>query len=160
MRKLNTILIMSAARHPQVDGLIERVHETVQIVMRCYSSGSFSDLVSHIPIVDFYYNLSTNETSTHLKYLMNIYQLTSWYIVASDWCTGGSLCQPLVWLGKCLECCSRVANTFQAMCGFSFFSTSPYFCSLWFNIHFFKGLHIHLCDQRLGPFRIRPNFIW
>ena len=37
----------------------------MQIAMLCYSSGSFSDWVSHILMVDFYYNLSTNETSTH-----------------------------------------------------------------------------------------------
>ena len=36
--------------------------------------------------------------------------------------------------------------------GFSFFLTSRYFCSWWFSIPFFKGLHIHLCDQCLGPF--------
>ena len=30
----------------------------------------FSDWVSHIPMVDFYYMFSTNETSTHLKCLM------------------------------------------------------------------------------------------
>jgi len=41
MRKLNTKLIMSAARHPQIDGLIEGIDETVQIAhLRCYSSGS------------------------------------------------------------------------------------------------------------------------
>ena len=51
--------------------------------------------------------------------------------------------------------CSRVANTLQAMYGFSFFSTSPYFCSyLWFSIPFFKGLHIYLCDQCLGLFPV------
>jgi hypothetical protein len=38
-RKLNTKLIMSAARHPRIDGLIERVDETMQISLRCYSSG-------------------------------------------------------------------------------------------------------------------------
>ena len=31
---------MSAARHPQIDGLIERVDEIMQIALRCYSSGS------------------------------------------------------------------------------------------------------------------------
>jgi hypothetical protein len=36
-RKLNTKLIMSAARHPHIDGL-ERVDETIQISLRCYSS--------------------------------------------------------------------------------------------------------------------------
>ncbi len=30
---------MSAARHPRIDGLIERVDETMQISVRCYSSG-------------------------------------------------------------------------------------------------------------------------
>jgi hypothetical protein len=35
MRKLNTKLIMSAARHPQIDGLIERVDETTQISLHC-----------------------------------------------------------------------------------------------------------------------------
>ena len=39
-RKLNTKLIMSAARHPQVDSLLERVNETLQITLRCYSSWS------------------------------------------------------------------------------------------------------------------------
>ena len=40
MRKLNTKLITSAARHPQIDGLIERVDETTQIYLRCSSYGS------------------------------------------------------------------------------------------------------------------------
>ena len=39
MKKLNTKLIMSAARHPQIDALIERVDETVQLTLRCNSSG-------------------------------------------------------------------------------------------------------------------------
>jgi len=55
----------------------------------------------------------------------------------------------------CLECCSRVTSTLQTMCGFSFFSTSIYFCSRWCNIPFFnKGLHIHMCYPRLGPFDV------
>ena len=74
MRKLNTKLIKSAARHSQTDGLIERVDETVQINLRFHSSEyQFSVWVSPISMVDFHHNLSTNETSTHLKCLMNIY---------------------------------------------------------------------------------------
>ncbi len=38
--ELNTKLVMSAARHPQIDDHIEHVDETVQITLRCYSSGS------------------------------------------------------------------------------------------------------------------------
>jgi hypothetical protein len=37
MRKLNTNLNMSTARHPQTDGLIGRVNETMQILMHCYT---------------------------------------------------------------------------------------------------------------------------
>jgi hypothetical protein len=40
MRKLNTKLIMSAARHPQIDSLDERVDETVQMTLRFISFGS------------------------------------------------------------------------------------------------------------------------
>ena len=104
-------------------------------------------------MVDFHYKLSTNETSSHLKCRVNFYQLTSWSIVTSDWCTCFR-CQPLVLLGKCLECCSIVINTLQTMHGFSFFSTIPNFIFWWFSIPFFKGLHIHMFDQRLGPFNV------
>ena len=117
-----------------------------------------SDWVPRLPMVDFYYNISTNETSTYLNCLMNIDQLTSWSIMASDWCAG-SLCHPLVWLGKCLESCSRVANTLQAIYGFSFFLTCRCFCSWWSSSPFFKGLHIHLCDQCLGLFPIIDKWL-
>jgi transposase InsO family protein len=43
MRKLNTKLSTSTARHPQTDGLIERVNETMQIVLRCYTIESGFD---------------------------------------------------------------------------------------------------------------------
>ncbi len=79
--------------------------------------------------------------------------LSSYSIMASDWYTG-SFCQPLVWLGKCLDCCARVSNTLQTMNGFSFFLASRYFCSWWCSIPFLKGLHILSCDQCLGPFSV------
>ncbi len=37
MTKLNTKLCMSTARHPQTHGLTERVNETMQILLRCYT---------------------------------------------------------------------------------------------------------------------------
>ena len=51
MRKLNTKLDMSTARYPQIDGLTERVNETMQILLRCYTSKSGFDWDSHLPIV-------------------------------------------------------------------------------------------------------------
>jgi hypothetical protein len=72
--KLNPKLVMSAARHPQIDGLIERVDETVQITLRCYSSRSAFLLGTSFTHGCFcYYMFSTNETSTHLNCLMHIY---------------------------------------------------------------------------------------
>ena len=56
---------MSTARHPQTDGLAERVNETMQILLRCYTSESGFDWVSHLPMVEFYYNCSMNESSKH-----------------------------------------------------------------------------------------------
>jgi len=37
MRKLNTKLNMSTARHAQIVGLTERINETMQILLRCYT---------------------------------------------------------------------------------------------------------------------------
>jgi len=39
-RKSNAKLDMSTARHPQNDGLTERVNETMQILLRCYRVSS------------------------------------------------------------------------------------------------------------------------
>ena len=40
MRKLNTKLNMSTARHPQTDGLTKRVNETMQKILCCYTTDS------------------------------------------------------------------------------------------------------------------------
>jgi hypothetical protein len=127
--------------------------------LRCYSFGSIF-LIGYLIypwliILQPFNQWNVDKFKVSYEY---IYQLTCWSIVANDWCTG-SLCQPLVWLGKCLEYVSRVANNLQAMFGFSFFSTSPYFCSWWFSIPFFKSVHIHLCDHCLGPFPVINNIV-
>ena len=147
-RKSNTKLIMSAARHPQIDNLIECVDETV----RCYSLGFvFLDWVSHIPRVVLHYNFQPVK-------IRNIWSIiwisTSWLVFWLVIDTLALFDNHLFWLGKCLEYCSRVANTLQTIIGFSFFSTSRSFGVWWFSIPFFKGLHIHLCDQGLRPFSV------
>jgi transposase InsO family protein len=53
MRKLNTKLNMSTARHPQPDGLTERVNETMQIVLHCYTIDSGFDWVFIYPWLNF-----------------------------------------------------------------------------------------------------------
>ena len=65
MRKLDTKLNMSTARHPQTDNLTERANETMQILLRCYITESRFVWVSHLPMVEFDYNCSINEASKH-----------------------------------------------------------------------------------------------
>jgi len=62
---MNTKLNMSAARHPQTDGLTKRVNETMQILLRYYTKESGVDWVSHLPMVVFYYSCYINEASKH-----------------------------------------------------------------------------------------------
>ncbi len=64
MGKLNTKLNMSTARHPRTDGLTERVNQT----MRCYCAESGFDWVSHFSMVEFYYNCSINEATSHSSF--------------------------------------------------------------------------------------------
>jgi hypothetical protein len=52
MKKMNTKLYMSTARHFQTTGLTELVNETVQIVLRCYIVESGFDRISHLPMID------------------------------------------------------------------------------------------------------------
>ena len=126
MRNLNT---KSAVRHPQIDGFIECVDETWQITMHCYSSGFFIFLIGYLvyPWLIFI-TIFQPMKLRHISSFLWIYHLAIWSIMASDWCIG-SLCQPLVWLGKCLKCRSRVANALQTMNGFPSSSTSRFFCS-------------------------------
>jgi len=56
---------MSTARHPQTDGLNERVNKKMQILLRCYTTESGFDWVSHFAMVELYYNCPINEVSKH-----------------------------------------------------------------------------------------------
>ncbi len=49
----------------QFDGLTERVNETMQILLRCYTTESGFDWVSHLLMIEFYYNCATNESYKH-----------------------------------------------------------------------------------------------
>jgi len=65
MRNSNTKLNMSTARHPQTYGFTERVNETMQIVLRCYTIQSGFDWVSQLSMVEFDYNCNIIEASKH-----------------------------------------------------------------------------------------------
>ena len=61
MRKLN----MSIARHPRTGGFTERVNQIMQTLLRCYCVVSSFDWTSHLSMVEFYYNCSINEATSH-----------------------------------------------------------------------------------------------
>jgi hypothetical protein len=66
---------MSTARHPQTDGLTERVNETMQTLLRCYCAESGFDWTSQLSMVEFYYNCSTNEAAKHSPFeVMSCFQ--------------------------------------------------------------------------------------
>jgi hypothetical protein len=62
---------MSSARHLQIDGLTERVNETMRILLRCYRTKSRFDKVSQLPMVLLYCNCSINEASTYFPIEMS-----------------------------------------------------------------------------------------
>jgi hypothetical protein len=148
MRKLNTKLIVSAARHPQNWWPYWKCwRNSANSFLVVTHLDRFSDWVSRLPMADFYYNFSTNETSTHLKCLMNINHLTCWSIVANDWCTG-SRCQPFFYLVsvwnivrellalsiQCMACrSSRLAVTFVP-CDLVFLSSKVYIFTWVINV--------------------------
>jgi hypothetical protein len=162
MRKLNTKLNMSTARHPQTDGLTERDNETMQILLRCYTAESGFDWVSHLPMVEFYYNCSINESSKHSPFEVSygfqpatpadrLLPLTGAPAFAAyrltDLASTRDVVRELLTLSKQRMAArsSRPAPTF-VVGDFVFLSS--------------KGLHIHsqkckhLRDQRLGPFEV------
>jgi hypothetical protein len=66
MGKLNTKLNMSTVRHPRTtNGLTEIVNQTMQTLLRCYCVKSSFDLSSHLSMVEFCYNCSIKEATTH-----------------------------------------------------------------------------------------------
>ena len=65
MGKLSTKLNMSNARHPRLDGLIARVNQTMQTLLRCYCAGSGFDWTSHMSMVGFHYNCYIYEATSH-----------------------------------------------------------------------------------------------
>jgi hypothetical protein len=57
-RRLGTRLNMSSNRHPETDGLTERVNNTFQQLLRCFCCYDGSDWATLLPQVEFAYNAS------------------------------------------------------------------------------------------------------
>jgi hypothetical protein len=75
MGKLHTKLNMSTCRHPCTYGLTEKANQTMQTLLRCYCAESCFDWISHLSVVEFSYNCSIDEASTHSPFeLMYGYQ--------------------------------------------------------------------------------------
>ena len=91
--KLNTILNTSTARHPHTDGLTERVNQTMHTLSRCYCAKSGFDWTSNLSMIEFYYNCSINEVTTHSPFeMMHGYPpppSSSGSSITYGWCYGG-----------------------------------------------------------------------
>jgi hypothetical protein len=84
MEKVNTKLNMSRARHPRMDGLTDRVNQTMQTCVRGYCGESGFDWTSHLCMVEFYYNCSINEATSQSPFeVMYGFQPSTSSI---DWC--------------------------------------------------------------------------
>jgi putative transposase len=57
-RRLGTRLNMSSSRHPETDGLTERVNNTFRQLLRCFCCYDGSDWTTLLPHVEFAYNAS------------------------------------------------------------------------------------------------------
>ena len=162
MRKLNTKLNMSTARHPQTDGLTERVNETMQILLRCYTAESGFDWVSQLPMVEFYYNCSINEASKHSPF-----EVTYGFQPATPAdrllpLTGApaSVADRLTDLVSVREVVRELLILSKQRMAARSSRPAPVFCPGDLVYLSSKGLHIHsqkckhLRDQRLGPFPV------
>ena len=162
MRKLNTKLNMSTARHPRTDGLTERVNESMQTLLRCYCAESGSDWASQLSMVEFYYNCSTNEAARHSPFEVmygfqpstpadRLLPLTGATADAADRLTNIVEIRDVVKQLLILSKERMAARTTRSPPNFSvgdlvYLST--------------RGLHIrsqkckHLRDQKLGPYKV------
>jgi hypothetical protein len=134
----------------------------MQIVLRCYTIKSVFDWVSHLPMVEFYYDCIINESSKHSPFEVTdgvqpsssvdmLLPLTGAPDLVADRLTGlanaREVVRELLTLSKqrMVARSSRPAPTF-VVGDFVFLSS--------------KGLHIHsqkgknLRDQRLGPYQV------
>ncbi len=59
---------MSTARHPRINILSVRLNQTIQTLLRCYCVQFGFDWTFHLSMVEFYYNCSNNEATSHLPY--------------------------------------------------------------------------------------------
>jgi hypothetical protein len=57
-QRLETRLNMSSNRHPETDGMTERVNNTFQQLLRCFCCHDGSDWTTLLPQVKFAYNAS------------------------------------------------------------------------------------------------------
>ena len=62
MGNLGTNLKLSTAYHPQTDGQTERVNQTLETYLRCYSNQTQNNSLANLPLAEFAYNASYQES--------------------------------------------------------------------------------------------------
>jgi hypothetical protein len=143
MRKLNTKPIMSAARHPQIDGYIERVDETMQICLRCYSFRSLFWLGIFFTRGWFLLQICFNQWSFDAFLFVVSYAYLRAALIDRLWPV---IDAPALDPNHLFDLISvwNVVRELQTMYGFSFFSTSPIFF-LKYLVFLYSKVYIFTC---------------
>ena len=63
MRQLRTKLNMSSAYHPQTDGQTERIHRTIEQILRGFVHAHHNDWLHALPLAEFCYNNSVHSST-------------------------------------------------------------------------------------------------
>jgi hypothetical protein len=133
----------------------------MQIVLRCYTKESGFDWVSHLPIVEFYYNCSINEASKHSPFEVTYgFQPTTpanRFFPLSG--TLAPVANHLIELASVRDGVRELLTLSKQQMTARSSRPAPFFFGDFIFLSS-KGLHIHsqkykhLRDRRLGPFEV------
>ena len=68
--RLDTMLNLSTAEHPQTDGQTERVNQVLEDMLRAYVSKRQSNWEDYLPILEFAYNSSKHVTTGFSPFML------------------------------------------------------------------------------------------
>ena len=162
MGKLNTKLNTSTARYPRTDGLNKRVNQTMQTLLRCYCAESGFDWTSYLNMVEFYYNCSANEATSHPPFeVMHVFQPSTHAdrLLPLTGATAEAL-DRMTMITDIRDVVHQLINLSKEQMAAGSARTAPFFQPGDYVYLSSKGLNIrsqkckHLRNQRLGPFKV------
>ena len=71
MTDLRTTLSLSTAYHPQTDGQTERVHRTIEQILRSYVHTNHDQWLEHLSLAEFSYNNNVHSSTEYSPFMAN-----------------------------------------------------------------------------------------